>query len=124
MSMTRLPDYVVRRPSGFYRSTNPGTKLVVAALEVLAAFLLPGWIGPAVVLAAVLATAAVARRLRGLATFGLAASPIVGSILLVNLFLLPGASDPIARLARWLRPGAGSGSVSRQLPGSWRSPRP
>jgi energy-coupling factor transport system permease protein len=98
MAVTRLPDYVVRRPSGFYRSTNPGTKLAIAALEVLAAFLLPGWIGPAVVLTAVLATAAVARRLRGLAMFGLAASPIVGSILLVNLFLLPGASDPIARL--------------------------
>ena len=29
---------------------------------------------------------------------GLAASPIVGSILLINLFLLPGAADPIARL--------------------------
>ncbi|MGA3058188.1 MAG: energy-coupling factor transporter transmembrane component T [Candidatus Limnocylindrales bacterium] len=95
---TRLPDYVVRRPAGFYRSANPGTKLAVAAVEVVAAFLLPGWLGPAVVLAAVLATAAIARRLRGLATIGLAASPLIGSILLINLFLLPGASDPIARL--------------------------
>ena len=58
MAVTRLPDYVVRRPSGFYRSTNPGTKLAIAALEVLAAFVLPGWIGPAVVLTAVLAMAA------------------------------------------------------------------
>jgi energy-coupling factor transport system permease protein len=93
-----LPEYVTRQPSGFYRSVNPATKLAVAGLEVLAAFLLPGWLGPAVVLAAVVSTAALARRLRGLAVVGLAASPIVGSILLVNLFLLPGATDPIARL--------------------------
>jgi energy-coupling factor transport system permease protein len=98
IAAAQVPDYVVRRPSGFYRSTDPGTKLAIAALEVVAAFLLPGWIGPPVVLAAVLATAAVARRLRGLAAFGLAASPIVGSILLINLFLLPGATDPITRL--------------------------
>lgn len=93
-----LPEYVSRRPAGFYRSTNPGTKVAVAALEVVAAFMLPGWVGPIAVLAAVLATAAIARRLRGLATIGLTASPIVGSILLINLFLLPGASDPIAEL--------------------------
>ena len=70
----------------------------MAALEVVAAFALPGWVGPLIVLAAVLTTAAAARRLRGLATISLAASPLVGSILLVNLFLLPGATDPIARL--------------------------
>ena len=70
----------------------------MAALEVVAAFLLPGWVGPMLVLAVVLATAAAARRMRGLATIALATSPIVGSILLVNLFLFPGASDPIVRL--------------------------
>ena len=93
-----LPDYVTRQPSGFYRSVNPGTKLAVAALEVVAAFMLSGWTGPLLVLAVVLVTAAAARRLRGLGTIALATSPIVGSILLINLFLLPGASDPIARL--------------------------
>lgn len=93
-----LPEYVTRQPSGFYRSVNPGTKLAIAGLEVFAAFLLPGWLGPAVVLTAVVSTAAIARRLRSLAVVGLAASPIVGSILLVNLFLLPGAADAIARL--------------------------
>ncbi len=93
-----LPEYVTRQPSGFYRSVNPGTKLAIAGLEVCAAFLLPGWLGPAVVLTAVVSTAAIARRLRSLAVVGLAASPIVGSILLVNLFLLPGAADAIARL--------------------------
>jgi energy-coupling factor transport system permease protein len=93
-----LPDYVARQPSGFYRSLNPATKLAVAALEVVAAFTLPGWVGPLLVLAAVTSTAAAARRLRGLATIALATTPIVGSILLINLFLLPGASDPIVRL--------------------------
>jgi energy-coupling factor transport system permease protein len=93
-----LPDYVTRQPRGFYRSINPGTKLAVAALEVVAAFMLPGLAGPLLVLAAVLATAAAARRLRGIGTIALATSPIVVSILLINLFLLPGASDPIARL--------------------------
>jgi energy-coupling factor transport system permease protein len=93
-----LPEYVIRRPGGFYRSTNPSTKLAIAALEVVAAFVVPGWAGVVAVLAAVLATAAAAHRLRGLAVIGLATSPIVGSILLVNLFLLPGAADPIARI--------------------------
>jgi energy-coupling factor transport system permease protein len=93
-----LPEYVTRQPGGFYRSVNPCTKLAIAGLEVCAAFLLPGWLGPAVVLTAVVSTAAIARRLRSLAVVGLAASPIVGSILLVNLFLLPGAADAIARL--------------------------
>ena len=92
-----LPEYVVRMPGGFYHSTNPSTKLALAALEVVVAFAVPGWPGALIVLATVLATAAAARRLRGLAVIGLATSPIVGSILLVNLFLLPGAADPIAR---------------------------
>lgn len=92
-----LPEYVVRRPGGLYRSTNPSTKLAIAALEVVAAFAVPGWPGVLAVFAAVLATAAAARCLRGLAVIGLATSPIVGSILLINLFLLPGAADPIAR---------------------------
>jgi energy-coupling factor transport system permease protein len=95
---TGLPEFVTRRPGGFYRSTNPSTKLAIAALEVVAAFVVPGWLGPLLVLGAVLATASAARRLRGLAVIALAASPIVGSILLINIFLLPGASDPIARL--------------------------
>jgi energy-coupling factor transport system permease protein len=92
-----LPDYVVRQPSGFYRSLNPATKLAVAALEVVAAFLVPGWLGPGAVLGAVVAVAVASRTLRGVVTIGLAALPLVVSILVVNLFLLPGASDPIVR---------------------------
>ena len=92
-----LPEYVTRLPRGFYRSVNPSTKVAIAALEVVAAFLLPGWFS-LVILATVLATASAARQTGAMATIALAATPIIGSILLVNLFLLPGASDPIVRL--------------------------
>ena len=93
-----LPDYVTRRPSGFYRSLNPATKLAVAALEVVAAFAIPGWLGPGLVLAVLVVAGAASRTLRGLFLIGLAALPLVVSILIVNLFLLPGASDPIVRI--------------------------
>ena len=93
-----LPDYVARKPSGFYRSLNPATKLGLAALEVVAAFAISGWLGPALVLGVLAVTAAASRTLRGLAFIGLAALPLVISIMVVNLFLLPGASDAIARL--------------------------
>ena len=93
-----LPDYVTRRPSGYYRSLNPATKLAVATLEIVAAFAIPGWLGPGLVLAAVVATAAASRTLRSLGVVGLATLPLVASIMVVNLFLLAGASDPIARL--------------------------
>jgi energy-coupling factor transport system permease protein len=94
---TGLPDYLTRRPSGFYRTVNPATKLALAALEVVAAFLVPGWLGPLAVLAVVLATTAAARCLRALVLIAAAAFPVVGSIVLVNLFLLPGAGDAIFR---------------------------
>jgi energy-coupling factor transport system permease protein len=64
----------------------------------VAAFIVPGWPGPVLVLAVVVAVALAARVMRGLIAIGLAALPLVVSILVVNLFLLPGASDPIVRL--------------------------
>jgi energy-coupling factor transport system permease protein len=93
-----LPESVTRRPRGFYRTLNPATKLAIAALEVVAAFALPGWLGPGLVLSVVAAVAVASRTLRGVVTIGLAALPLVVSVLIVNLFLLPGASDPILRL--------------------------
>ena len=93
-----LPGYVTRKPSGFYRSLNPATKLAVAALEVVAAFAIPGWLGPGLVLAVLAMVGAASRTLRGLGIIGLATLPLVVSIMVVNLFLLPGASDPIARI--------------------------
>jgi len=76
---------------------NPATKLAIAALEIVAAFLIPGWLGPGAVLVVLLAAGLASRTLRSLAIIGLAASPLVISIMLVNLFLLPGATDPILR---------------------------
>jgi energy-coupling factor transport system permease protein len=93
-----LPAYVIRRQSGFYRSLNPATKLALAALQVVAAFAIPGWLGPGLVLAVVVATAAASRALHSLLFIALATLPLVGSIMVVNLFLLPGASDSIARI--------------------------
>jgi len=90
-----LPDYVTRRTSGFYRELNPATKLALAALEVVVVFAVPGWLGPLVVLAVVAGVAAATRTGRELAVIGLAASPLVISIMVVNLFVLPGAADPI-----------------------------
>ncbi len=93
-----LPDFVLRPTTGFYRALNPLTKLTIAAVEVLVAFAVPGWFGPVAVLAAVVAVGAATRTLRELAFIGLATLPLLISILVVNLFLLPGASDAILRI--------------------------
>ena len=95
---TGLPQFVIREPSGFYRSLNPATKLSLAAVEIVAAFVIPGWLGPGPVIAIVLVTTASSRTLRSLVVVGLAALPLVVSIMVVNLFLLPGAVDPIVRI--------------------------
>ena len=93
-----LPEYVTRRPSGFYRTLNPATKLAIAALEVVTVFVVPGWLGPIAVLLVLAAVATATRTVRALAVIGLAASPLVISIMVVNLFILPGAADPIFRV--------------------------
>ena len=97
-----LPDFVLRRTTGFYRSLNPLTKLAIAALEVVVAFAIPGWLGPVAVLATVGAMGAATRTLRDLALIGLATAPLLVSILVVNLFLLPGAVL-VAGIVVWTR---------------------
>ena len=97
-SEPRLPVYVQRLPSGPYRVLNPLTKLTVAIAEVVAAFVLGHWTGPIAVLAAVVATAAVARVTRPLGLVASLTLPVVGSILLINTFLLPGARDAILQV--------------------------
>ncbi len=57
-----------------------------------------GWTGPLVVLAMVIATAAIARIGRSIVPFALAVIPLVASILLINTFLFPGATDVIVRI--------------------------
>lgn len=59
------------------------------------AFVVRGWSGPIVVLALVLATGAISGVGRRVLPFVLATFPLVISILLVNTFLFPGATDRI-----------------------------
>jgi energy-coupling factor transport system permease protein len=93
-----VPDFVLRPPSGPYHSLNPSTKLVIAFAQAAVAFGVRGWTGPLVVLAMVVATAAVARIGRSMVPFALAVIPLVASILLINTFLFPGATDVIVRI--------------------------
>ncbi len=93
-----VPAFVQRPPAGAYRSLNPTTKLVIAVVEALIAFVLRGWTGLLVVLVVVAATAMLARIGRAMLPFVLATIPLIASILLVNTFLYPGATDAIARI--------------------------
>jgi len=93
-----VPGFVLRPPTGSYHALNPSTKLVLAFAEAAVAFGVRGWTGPLVVIAIVIATATAARVGRSLVPFALAVIPLVASILLVNTFLFPGATDVIARI--------------------------
>ena len=93
-----VPDFVLRPPTGPYHSLNPSTKLVIAVAQAAIAFGVRGWTGPLVVLAMVVVTAAVARIGRSMVPFTLAVIPLVASILLINTFLFPGATDVIVRI--------------------------
>lgn len=57
-----------------------------------------GWSGPLLVLVVVAASSAGARISRRMAPFVLATIPLVASILLVNTFLYPGATDVMIRV--------------------------
>lgn len=98
MSRAALPRELLEAPKGPYRSLSPATKLVVGACEAAVAFFVGTWVGPLVVLAAVLISAAVAGVLRALLTIALLALTVLGAILLINTFFLPGATDAIFRL--------------------------
>lgn len=93
-----LPEFVVRRPTGAYRSLSPSTKFAIALAEAAIAFAVRGWSGPIGVLVVVAVTAVTARVGRAMLPFVLATIPLVASILLVNTFLFPGATDPIVRI--------------------------
>lgn len=97
-SRRELPDFVQPLPIGPYRSLSPTTKLVIAVCEALIAFAVRGWTGPLAILVVVALTAAVARLGRRLLPFVIATVPITASILLVNTFLFPGATDEIVRI--------------------------
>ena len=97
-SRPELPDFVQPLPTGAYRALSPTTKLVIAVCEALVAFTVRGWTGPLAILLALGVTAAVARLGRRLLPFLIATLPITASILLVNTFLFPGATDAIVRI--------------------------
>lgn len=106
-AVERLPAYVLRVPTGPYRALNPLTKFVIAISSALVAFGVRGWTGPlsVLVLTTILAIAAgVASSLR---RFVLGTIPIVASILLVNAFLYPGATDVIFTVGPFSATGTG-----------------
>ncbi len=102
-----LPAYVLRVPTGTYRSLNPFTKAVVALSSALVAFGVRGWTGPLSVLVLTAAVALVAGVSRSLRRFVLATIPIVVSILLINAFLYPGATDVLFRVGPFAATGTG-----------------
>lgn len=94
----RLPDFVARVPTGRYLGLNPTTKLVLGFGEAVLAFGVRGWTGAVVVFGVCLASAVWAGVLRRLVPLVLASIPLLISILLVNTFLFPGATDRIFTL--------------------------
>jgi len=102
-----LPAYVLRVPTGTYRSLNPFTKSVIALSSAIVAFGVRGWTGPLIVLALTAAIAAIAGVTRSLRRFVLATIPIVVSILLVNAFLYPGATDVLFTVGPFAATGTG-----------------
>lgn len=84
-----------RTPVGFYRGLNPTTKLVIALSTAALAFVLRGWLVPLVALLVVGATVVRAGLGRAFVPFVLATIPLLVSIVLVNVFLYPGATDTI-----------------------------
>ena len=102
-----LPAYVLRVPTGPYRALNPLTKFVIAIASAVVAFGVRGWTGPLAVLAVTAAIALIAGVSRSLRRFVLATIPIVASILLVNAFLYPGATDVLFRVGPFAATGTG-----------------
>jgi energy-coupling factor transport system permease protein len=95
IGLSALPDFVRRIPAGPYLALHPLTKLTLALVGAIVAFGVRGWTGPAVVFAAVVVSGAVAHVLRRMLPFALATIPLVASILIVNTFLYPNATDAI-----------------------------
>ena len=102
-----LPAYVLRVPTGPYRALNPLTKFVIAIASAVVAFGVRGWTGPLSVLVVTAAVALIAGVSRSLRRFVLATIPIVASILLVNAFLYPGATDVLFRVGPFAATGTG-----------------
>lgn len=98
--MAGVPAFLGRPGPTAYHRLNPLTKLVAATVTAVAAVVLGGLVGPALLLAGAVALPAAAtgvlRRL--LRTSLLLSLPIGLSALLVNLFFLPDAHDVLFQL--------------------------
>jgi len=102
-----LPDYITRLPTGPYRRLNPTTKLVIAFATAAIAFAVRDWTGPVAMLAVIGVSAAAAGVGRAMLPFVLATLPLVASILLVNTFLYPGATDALFSVGPFTATGTG-----------------
>ena len=80
---------------------------MVAFATAAIAFSVREWTGPVAMLAVVLVTAVYAGIGRRLLPFALATIPLVLSILLVNTFLFPGATDVLVRVGPFAATGTG-----------------
>ena len=103
----RIPAYVSRPVAGTYRSLNPTTKLVIAFSTALVAFGVRGWTGPVVILAIVVAIVVAAHVGRSLRPYLLATTPLIASIVVVNTFFFPDATDVILRVGPFAATGSG-----------------
>jgi len=106
-NLTSVPDYVLRPPAGFYRALNPATKLVIALCTAALAFVLRGWLAPILALVVVGATVARAQLGRAFLPFVLATLPLLVSIVLINTFLYPGATDTLFVVGPFRATGSG-----------------
>jgi energy-coupling factor transport system permease protein len=102
-----LPQFVAQPQRGFYRSLNPATKLTVAFASALIAFGVRGWSAPLVVLAVMLACLIRAGVARRALPYLLATLPLYASILLINTFLYPGATDALFSVGPFTATGTG-----------------
>jgi energy-coupling factor transport system permease protein len=95
-----VPDFVGRPGPSPYHRLNPLTKATLATTTAIAAVVLGGLIGPALLVAvAVIVPAAIAGVLGRLARLAvLLALPIALSAFLVNLFFYPGAQEVLLRI--------------------------
>ena len=105
--MGRIPAYVARPPVGAYRSLNPATKLVVALSTALVAFGVRGWSGPLTMLAVVIVTIAITGLWRSIRRYLLLSTPILVSVLAINTFFFPNATDVLVRLGPFAATGTG-----------------
>ena len=95
-----LPEAIGRTgPSGFHR-LNPLTKATLATVTAIAAVVLGGLIGPAILVGVAVIAPAIAAGVLGrlLRTALLLSLPIAISAFLVNLFFLPGAETVLLRI--------------------------